>query len=115
LALTPVVVNCQCGPGYGDQPVIVGAVLLATSLLMVSRVPTFSFKRVRVPHRLVVPTLLIVGLLAACLVSLPWVTLLLVSGAYIASIPLSILAYGKLSRVRPAVTAGAVSRNTPAT
>jgi CDP-diacylglycerol---serine O-phosphatidyltransferase len=116
LALMPMVVNFQFGAGIGDQPVVVAAVMLVTSLLMVSRVPTYSFKRVRVPHRLVVPTLLVVGLLAACLVSLPWVTLLLVGAGYIASIPLSILAYGKLSRVRPTLATDAdASRNTPVT
>jgi len=117
LALLPMVASFQFGPGYGDQPVIVGAVLLVTSLLMVSRVPTFSFKRVRVPHRFVVPTLLVVGLLAACLVSLPWVTLLLVGFAYIATMPLSIAAYGKLSRARVTTVTDDVgsSRNSPVT
>ena len=116
LALMPMVASFQFGSGIADQPVLVAGVLFVTSLLMVSRVPTYSFKRVRVPHRLVVPTLLVVGLLAACLVSLPWATLLLVSAAYIASMPLSILAYGKLSRVRPTpATEDAGSRNTPVT
>src|SRR5262249_32103341 len=92
---------------------LVGTV--STSCFSDVRVRTYSFKRVRVPPRPVVPPLLVVGLLAACLVSLPWVTLLLVGAGYIASIPLSILAYGKLSRVRPALAADDVSRNTPVT
>jgi CDP-diacylglycerol--serine O-phosphatidyltransferase len=64
----------------------------------------------------VVPALLVVGLLAACLVSIPWITLLAVGAAYIGSIPWSISAYGKLSRQRPPGVADDIdtSRNTPA-
>jgi CDP-diacylglycerol--serine O-phosphatidyltransferase len=102
LAISPMIATFQFGPGYVDQPAVVGAVVLAVSLLMVSQVPTFSFKRIRVPHHNVVPALLLVGLLAALLVSMPWITLLLVGLAYVCSIPLSISSYGKLSRQRPA-------------
>jgi CDP-diacylglycerol--serine O-phosphatidyltransferase len=64
----------------------------------------------------VVPALLVVGLLAACLVSIPWITLLGVGAAYIASIPWSISAFGKLSRERPTTVSDDIdtTRNTPA-
>jgi CDP-diacylglycerol---serine O-phosphatidyltransferase len=116
LAITPMIATIQFGPGYVDKPAVVGAVMLAVSLMMVSQVPTYSFKRIRVPHHNVLPALLVVGLLAACLVSIPWITLLAVGVAYIASIPWSITAYGKLSRQRPAVVPDDIdtSRNTPA-
>ncbi|MCI0430516.1 MAG: CDP-diacylglycerol--serine O-phosphatidyltransferase [Rhodospirillales bacterium] len=116
LAITPMIATFEFGPGYVDQPAVVGAVLLAVSLLMVSQVPTFSLKRIRVPHHNVVPALLVVGLLAACLVSIPWITLLAVGAVYIASIPWSISAYGKLSRQRPTVVPDDIdtTRNTPA-
>jgi len=65
------------------SPTVVGAVMIAVSLMMVSQVPTFSFKRIRVPHHNVLP---------ACWWSaagrLPrqhsWITLLAVGAAYIA-------------------------------
>ncbi len=116
LAITPMIATFQFGPGYVDQPAVAGAVVLAVSLLMVSQVPTFSFKRIRVPHHNVVPALLAVALLAALLVSLPWITLLLVGVAYIGSIPFSISSYGKLSRPRTTVAADETdqSHNTPA-
>src|SRR5262249_39812280 len=116
LAIAPMIATFQFGPGIVDRPAVVGAVILAVSLLMVSQIPTFSFKRIRVPHHNVVPALLVVGLLAPCLVSMPWETLLGVGAAYIASIPWSISAYGKLSRQRPTVVPDDVdnSRNTPA-
>ncbi len=102
LVLIPMMATFQFGTGFFDRPAVAGSLVLAVSLLMVSQVPTYSFKRVRVPHNLVLPTLLVVGLLAACLVSLPWVTLLAVGVIYAASIPLSVYDYGKLSRQRPA-------------
>ena len=116
LAITPMIATLQFGPGYVDQPAVVGAVMLAVSLMMVSQVPTYSFKRIRVPHHNVLPALLVVGLLAACLVSIPWITLLAVGAAYIASIPWSISAFGKLSRQRPTAVPDDIdtTRNTPA-
>jgi CDP-diacylglycerol--serine O-phosphatidyltransferase len=115
LALTPMIATFQFGSGYVNHPLIVGAVMLAVALLMVSQVPTFSFKRVRVPHHNVVPALLIVGLLAALLVTEPWITLLLVGVAYLSSIPWSIATYGKLVRQQPAAVSDDIdtSRNTP--
>jgi CDP-diacylglycerol--serine O-phosphatidyltransferase len=64
-----------------------------------------------------VPALLAVALLAALLVSLPWITLLLVGVAYIGSIPFSISSYGRLSRQRPSTVApdeSEESHDTPA-
>ena len=101
LALVPMIATFQFGPGFVDKPIIVGSNMFAVSLMMVSQVPTFSFKRVRVPHHNVVPALLVVGLLAALLVSEPWITLLLVAVAYIASIPWSIVVHRRLNRQRP--------------
>jgi CDP-diacylglycerol--serine O-phosphatidyltransferase len=117
LALAPMIATFQFGPGYVDGPVVVGVVMFAVSLLMVSQVPTFSFKRIRVPHHNVVPALLLVGLLAALLVSEPWITLLLVGVAYLASIPYSIIVHRRLSRQRPTVVADDIdsSRSTPVT
>jgi CDP-diacylglycerol--serine O-phosphatidyltransferase len=65
----------------------------------VSRVPTFSFKRFRVPGHWVLPMLLIVGALAAFLTTEPWGTLLAIGALYIASIPLSIRSYRRLKRI----------------
>jgi CDP-diacylglycerol--serine O-phosphatidyltransferase len=102
LAIVPLIASLQFGPGYFDNPLLVGAVVLAVALLMVSTVPTYSLKRLRVPHHYVLPTLLFVGFMAALLVTEPWVTLLAVGVVYAASIPFGIFAYRKLSRQQPA-------------
>jgi CDP-diacylglycerol---serine O-phosphatidyltransferase len=80
------------------SPYINGVALAVVAALMVSRVPTFSFKRFRVPGHWVLPVLLIVGALAAFLTTEPWGTLLVIGALYIASIPLSIRSYRRLRR-----------------
>jgi len=101
LAIVPMIAALEFGDAYLRNPWFVGSVLTAVALLMVSRVPTVSIKRVRITHDWVVPTLLLVGLSAACLVTMPWITLLAVGVVYGASIPFSIAAFRKLSRNPP--------------
>ena len=46
--------------------------------------------------------LMIAALLAAALINEPWITLLVVSFAYLASVPFSLLSYGRVKRRRAA-------------
>lgn len=102
LVLIPIMATFEFGPGYVDHPYVVAAVVLGVALLMVSRLPTYSIKRVRIPHQHVMATLLVVGLLAAMLVSVPWLTLLGVGMVYVGSIPLAVVAHRRLSAQHPA-------------
>ena len=47
---------------------------------MISKVPTVSLKRIRVPHHMVVPTLLAFVVATAFLTTAPWPTLMVVGG-----------------------------------
>ena len=67
--------------------------IIVISLLMVGRLPTYSLKGIRVAHRFVVPVMLGICLLAACLVGSPWMTLSVIGVLYFASLPLSCLSY----------------------
>lgn len=78
------------------NPALNTAWLIAVGLLMVSRAPTFSLKKLKVKREHVLPTLVLVGLLAALLVSYPWFMLAAVGLGYLASLPLSILAQRRL-------------------
>jgi CDP-diacylglycerol---serine O-phosphatidyltransferase len=75
-------------------------VALVVSVLMVSRVPTFSIKMivVRVKPQWILPTLIGVGLLAAALLNAPWLTLLAVGVAYLVSLPISVVVAYRLRR-----------------
>lgn len=96
LALLPMMLTFQFGTGIFDRPVVAGPVLVVVATLMVSRLPVYSYKRIKVPHHYVVPTLLGVGLLAGLLLSATWATLIGVGALYLVNIPVSLVAYRRL-------------------
>jgi len=73
---------------------------LAIALLMVSRLPVFSGKRVgkRVPPEMVLPVFVVVVLFFALLISYPWEVLTLGSLTYLACLPLGWLSYQEYLR-----------------
>ena len=69
---------------------------------MVSKVPTVSLKRIRIPHHMVIPTLLAFGVATAFLTTAPWPTLMVVGVVYLGSIPWTIHSYYRLKRAAEA-------------
>jgi CDP-diacylglycerol--serine O-phosphatidyltransferase len=61
-----------------------------SALLMVSRLPTFSFKNMRLPPRALAPILACVAVFVALFFSAPWGTLLGLGFCYLFSIPCSV-------------------------
>jgi CDP-diacylglycerol--serine O-phosphatidyltransferase len=106
LVMIPMFLYFEFGASFFRSPYLAGVVLAAVAALMVSRVPTYSFKRFRVPGEWVLPMLLVVGALAAFLTTEPWGTLLAIGALYIISIPLSIRSYGRLRRAAEELRAG---------
>jgi CDP-diacylglycerol---serine O-phosphatidyltransferase len=98
LALMPLYYGFLVGDLQGHKhAVFVAPLIVAISILMVSRVPTFSGKTwTRVPRDLVIP--LLAALLIICIITFPWQTLLVISIAYIAMIPVSVFRYWQLKR-----------------
>tara|TARA_B100000029_G_scaffold219093_1_gene216834 strand:- start:2485 stop:3309 length:825 start_codon:yes stop_codon:yes gene_type:complete len=90
LVILPVVLSFQVAESFFHYPVVNGLVVAAVAFLMVSKVPTYSFKRVRVRREYILPVLIVVGLLAAVLWSYPWLTLTGMGVLYVASIPFSV-------------------------
>ncbi len=97
VVLLPMMLSFVLWPEFFSHPWVNGLLMILVSYLMVSRIPTYSFKRVRVPHRLVIPLLLLVGLLVAMLVTATWLTVAGMLVVYLCSIPLSVRAYARLS------------------
>ena len=60
---------------------------------MISTVPTFSFKRLKMKRRHALLVLILVGLVLASLTAEPWLTISSVVLAYLVSIPFSWLSY----------------------
>jgi CDP-diacylglycerol--serine O-phosphatidyltransferase len=97
LALLPLIATLEVGEGWFDSPILVVPWTVGVAGLMISAVPTFSLKGLRIPQRYVVFLLLGVGIAAAALVSAPWATLTVVGLVYLASIPFSAKRYRQLS------------------
>jgi len=67
-----------------------------TALLMVSEIPTFSFKKFKLAPRLILPFMVVVGVALAGLASNPWFTLFLVGVLYLATLPISVWRFARL-------------------
>ena len=90
---------------------------LAIALLMVSRLPVFSGKRVgkRVPPELVLPVFVVVVLFFALLISYPWEVLTIGTLAYLGCLPLGWLSYREYQRKDEAAAAAASAADAPIT
>jgi len=86
--------------GMMQHPEVVGVWMLLFAWLMVSHVPTFSTKQIRLPPKLVIPALGAFGLLVAGLINAPWPTLTAMGVVYGATIPAAAwLAYRKQQKI----------------
>jgi CDP-diacylglycerol---serine O-phosphatidyltransferase len=91
-ALLPIMLGFELGDGF-RHPLLVMVVAVGVASLMISRLPTYSFKQFRVPHRYIMPMLLAVGLIAALVMTVTWVTLSAMVMIYLATIPIAFRDY----------------------
>jgi len=98
LVLLPMVAGFETDGAIAAHPMLVVPWTLMVGGLMVSTLPTFSGKGMRIPTDYVVPALLGVGLLAAFMVAQPWWTLIFVGAVYLGSIPFAIRQFQRLQR-----------------
>lgn len=113
MAVLPLVASFETGPGWLDHPWLIGAWTILVSALMVSRIPTFAFKRLRVPPWMVLPVLLAVGIVAAGMAAEPWFTLMGIGVVYIASIPWAWHVTARLRAAPPAEPAKPTTDSAP--
>ncbi len=110
MVLLPMLLSFQF-PDFGFHHMALnGAVLFTVSLLLVGRTPTYSLKSIRVPHTYVLPTMVLVALLAGFAVGAPWATLTAVLAIYLVSMPFSYVTYKRAERT--ATTAKAATGGT---
>jgi len=96
LALLPMVLSFELGDGVLGSAWFNGFMLAGVAALMVSTVPTFSAKCVKIPRSYVGLALIGVGALAAFLIGTPWVTLGVMGLMYLASVPIATVVYRRL-------------------
>ena len=101
MVLLPMAISFQLGDAVVREPVVMAFWLLAVAFLMISRIPTYSFKRVRVKREMVLPLLVVVGIVAAILASYPWFVLSVLGVAYLGSIPFSYRAQQRYAASQP--------------
>ena len=89
LVLLPMVLSFQGGEGFFRQPWVVGGFMLVIAGMLVSTIPTYSFKKLKISRQWILPTMLITGAIAVFMINAPWLTLSVAGLAYICSIPLS--------------------------
>lgn len=98
LILMPLMISFEFSSGFWAAPLLVGLWTVFVALLLVSRIPTFSMKVVRIPQEYIVPVLVAIGLVATLLVTATWPTLVALGLIYVGSIPFSIRRYAHLKR-----------------
>jgi CDP-diacylglycerol--serine O-phosphatidyltransferase len=87
LAMLPLGLFEQVGAGWWSSRAAVTIWAVAVAALLISRIPTLSAKTVRVPAKAVAPMLVLVGLLAAAIITFPLGTLVVAMLVYLAHIP----------------------------
>src|SRR5262249_9114764 len=102
LVMIPMFLSFEWGDWFFRSPYLSAVSITGIALLMVSKVPTVSLKRIRIPHHMVVPTLLAFGVATAFLTTAPWPTLMVVGVVYLGSIPMTVRSYYRLKRAADA-------------
>ena len=83
MVLLPMAISFQLGDGVVREPVVMACWLLAVAFLMISRIPTWSFKKTKVSRHNVKFFLVGFAVLSAALLIEPWVSLVVICLAYI--------------------------------
>jgi CDP-diacylglycerol--serine O-phosphatidyltransferase len=93
--LLPIYVTLLGMPRFSFSAPIVFLYTLAIAILMVSRLPVFSGKRVgkRVAPEMVLPVFVVVVAFFALLIAYPWLVLTTGTLLYLASLPFGVIAY----------------------
>ncbi len=89
LVLLPMMLSFQFGDGFFREPATVSLFLVGVAALVVSSIPTYSFKKIGIKAKYLVPVMILVAAFVTALVSAPWTTLSVVMLAYLCLIPVS--------------------------
>ncbi len=96
VVLLPLIVSFNLFEPFMRSPEVVATFMVLASFLMVSRIPTYSFKKVRLRPSMILPLMMSVGLVAASMMSAPWITLSGIMVVYLISILFSMRSYRAL-------------------
>jgi CDP-diacylglycerol---serine O-phosphatidyltransferase len=94
----PLYATLHFGSGWWSAPPLVAGWALVVAALMVSRLPTLSFKSLRVSPNYIAPLLVLVAFAAAVLITVPFLGLGIVGVVYLASIPYTVHRHNWLTK-----------------
>lgn len=98
ICMLPLIIYLQLGHAYILPPALVALHVFFIGLLMVSRLPTFAAKHFRIKPEWILPVTIFCALLLVMLIIEPWLSISLLSVAYLAFIPFGVRWYRKLER-----------------
>jgi CDP-diacylglycerol--serine O-phosphatidyltransferase len=96
MSMLPMVLFYEFGAGFYTEPANVIAYTAVLAVLMASRVPTISIKKIPIKNEYIYATMLILGSIVIGLLMEPWFTLAVIGVTYAISIPVTIFAYIKI-------------------
>ncbi len=96
LCLLPLVISFVFGDKIKIEPIFTAIWLITVALMAVSSMPTFSFKKMKLPSSMILPTLAGVAIIISLLITQPWISMSIVLVAYLLTIPFAINSYYKL-------------------
>lgn len=73
--------------------------VLTIGILMVSRIPTYAAKNLRIKPEFVLPVMILCASLVVLLIIEPWLMMIVLAGAYLCSIPFSVMSYRRLALI----------------
>ncbi len=101
LALLPMMLTFAVGDGLFRSPYLIFFWCIIVGFLMVSRIPTFSGKKIKVRRDYVLPLLFLVGVLGTLLATEPWITLSVILVGYLCLMPLGVRSYRRQQIMEP--------------
>jgi CDP-diacylglycerol--serine O-phosphatidyltransferase len=102
LAFLPMYLWIASGRDEFREPVLVGLWLALIAFMMISNLATLSWGSLRPRRSVRLELIALVGLVIAALLTEPWWTLVAVSLGYLVSVPIGIVRYARVRRLRAA-------------
>ena len=98
LVLLPLILNLSGLNQFENSAIISTIAILITSILMVSKIPTYSLKRILIPRHLAVFLLLGIGIYLSLIIFFTFKTLFITGLIYVLLIPISFLHFRYLNK-----------------
>mgnify|MGYP006088392995 CR=1 FL=1 len=105
LILLPLIFDLSSFNTNFDYKIITPYLVVTIAILLISKLPTFSFKKISIPRKITIFILLGVGIIFVSLVFFTFETLFILGLLYLATLPLSMIFYFKnAKKVKPIET-----------